>query len=281
MVDDPRLFGQIAAANSLSDVFAMGAQVLNALNIVCFDSCHFSSEILSEILAGADEKVRECGGVIIGGHSIESSELYFGLSVTGLVKNSEFWANNTARDGDILILTKPLGMGVLSTAIKGDMLDMADILEAAKYMSELNYYAIGALKGLRVHACTDITGFGLLGHMCEMLNDGIGFELFYSQVPILQSAKMMANMGLIPEGSYKNRDFVGGFLGNDENAQDVLNADILLFDAQTSGGLLLAVDEKDAMSALNNLKSARYECASIIGKVTKRAKNKNLISILP
>lgn len=277
VVDDPRVFGNIAAANSLSDVFAMGAKVLNALNIVCFDSCHFDNEVLSEILAGANEKVRECGGAIIGGHSISSVELYFGLSVTGLVKTAEFWANNTAQDGDILVLTKPLGMGVLSTAIKADMLKMNEILEAARIMSELNFYAIDALKGLRVRACTDVSGFGLLGHLCEMLNDKICFEIYASCVPILPSARTMADMGLIPGGTYKNKEFVNKFLINSKGQ----NADILLFDAQTSGGLLLAIDEKDANIALNNLKNARYEQTSIIGRVKKRTTNKNLIEILP
>lgn len=280
VVDDPRIFGNIAAANSLSDVFAMGAQVLNALNIVCFDNCNFDNEILSEILAGANEKVRECGGAIIGGHSISSAELYFGLSVTGLVKKGEFWANNTARDGDILLLTKPLGMGVLSTAIKADMLEMSEILEAARYMSELNFYAIDALKGLKVHACTDITGFGLLGHLCEMLNNEICFEIYNSLVPVLSSARAMADMGIIPGGTHRNKNFVNEFLAN-AGVKSTQNADILLFDAQTSGGLLLAIDEKDANTALNNLKNARYEQTSIIGAVKKRIKSENLIEILP
>ena len=175
------------------------------------------------------------------------------------------------------MLTKPLGMGVLSTAIKADMLKMNEILEAARIMSELNFYAIDALKELRVRACTDVSGFGLLGHLCEMLNDKICFEIYASCVPILPSARTMADMGLIPGGTYKNKEFVNEFLINSKGQ----NADILLFDAQTSGGLLLAIDEKDANIALNNLKNAHYEQTSIIGRVKKRTTNENLIEILP
>lgn len=260
VVDDPYLYGQIAAANSLSDVFAMGAKVINALNIVGFDSCHFEAEILSEILQGGLSKVRECGGALVGGHSITTKEMYYGLSVTGAVHPSKFWANNTACAGDVLILTKPLGMGAISTAIKADILDLASIKEAVLYMAQLNFYAVDAMSEICVSAATDITGFGFLGHLSEMLRGDIGFEIFADKVPILNSAKEMSSMGLLPAGSYKNREFASKFVSGKE-------ADILLYDAQTSGGLLIAVNENKASLALKRLKEAGYELSQIVGAV--------------
>ena len=276
VVDDPYLYGQIAAANSLSDVFAMGAQVINALNIVGFDSCNLDSEILSQIMQGGLSKVRECGGVIVGGHSIATPEMYYGLSVTGRVHPKKFWANYTSKVGDVLILTKPLGMGALSTAIKADMLNLEQIKEAARYMSQLNFYAVGAMEGIRVNAATDVTGFGFLGHLSEMGRDDISFEIFTRDVPILASAREVAAIGLLPEGSYKNREFCAKFLNMDAN-----DADILLFDAQTSGGLLLAVDANDAKNALKRLKEAGYEMTSVVGTVNERKLGQNLLNLKP
>ncbi len=276
VVDDPYLYGQIAAANSLSDVFAMGAQVINALNIVGFDSCNLDSEILSQIMQGGLSKVRECGGVIVGGHSIATPEMYYGLSVTGHVHPKKFWANYTSKAGDVLILTKPLGMGALSTAIKADMLNLEQIKEAAGYMSQLNFYAVGAMEDIRVNAATDVTGFGFLGHLSEMGRDDISFEIFTGDVPILASAREVASIGLLPEGSYKNREFCAKFLNIDAN-----DADMLLFDAQTSGGLLLAVDANDAKNALKRLKEVGYETTSIVGTVNERKLGQNLINLKP
>lgn len=236
----------------------MGGQVLTALNIVGFDSCHFSENILAEILHGGKSKVVECGGKLVGGHSIETPEMYYGLSVIGTVHPKKFWSNNTARVGDILLLTKPLGMGVLSTAIKGDFLNLDEVKEAAFYMKMLNYYALDALKDIRVTACTDVTGFGLLGHASEMLNDKITLKFDTSKVPILQSAIKSAEFGLLPAGAYKNLEFIKKFTNKEP--------DILLCDPQTSGGLLIAVDEKDALKALQNLKNAGYEMTAIIGE---------------
>ena len=276
VVDDPYLYGQIAAANSLSDVFAMGAQVINALNIVGFDSCNLNSEILSQIMQGGLSKVRECGGVIVGGHSIATPEMYYGLSVTGQVHPKKFWANYTSKVGDTLILTKPLGMGALSTAIKADMLNLEQIKEAAGYMSQLNFYAVGAMEGIRVNAATDVTGFGFLGHLSEMGRDDISFEIFTGDVPVLASAREVASIGLLPAGSYKNLEFCAKFLNIDAN-----DADILLFDAQTSGGLLLAVDADDTQKALKRLKEAGYEMTSVVGTVNERKLGQNLINLKP
>ena len=262
MVDDPFIFGQIAAANSLSDVFAMGGRVLNALNIVGFDSCNLSGEILGEILRGGQDKVAECGGVIVGGHTIETQQMYYGLSVTGVVSPSRFWSNNSAREGDALILTKPLGTGVLSTAIKADLLNSAQIKQAVETMRQLNFYAVDALKGINVTAATDVTGFGFLGHLSEMLNDKISFEIYAGNVPVIAVAREFADMGIIPEGSYKNREFASKFVS--------VEADILLYDAQTSGGLLLAVPQSEANSALSRLKDAGYENSAVLGAATAK-----------
>lgn len=262
VVDDPFIFGQIAAANSLSDVFAMGGKVLNALNIVGFDSCNLSGEILGEILHGGRDKVAECGGVIVGGHTIETQQMYYGLSVTGVVSPSRFWSNNSAREGDALILTKPLGTGVLSTAIKADLLNSAQIKQAVETMRQLNFYTVDALKGINVMAATDVTGFGFLGHLSEMLNDKISFEIYAGNVPVIAVAREFADMGIIPEGSYKNREFASKFVRGE--------ADILLYDSQTSGGLLLAVPQSEANSALSRLKDAGYENSAVVGAATAK-----------
>lgn len=262
VVNDPFIFGQIAAANSLSDVFAMGAKVITALNIIGFDSCHFGNEIMSEILKGGKSKVKECGGIITGGHTIETPEMYYGLSVTGLVNPTKFWSNNTAKVGDVLILTKPLGSGVASTAIKGDFANIAQIKEAVFYMSQLNFYAVEALKDLSVHAATDITGFGLLGHASEMLNSQISLKFDSLKIPFMSFATKFRDLGLIPAGGYRNLEFVSQFLNK--------KPDILLTDPQTSGGLLVAVLEKDAPKALKNLQNLGYEKAAIIGEVIQR-----------
>lgn len=263
VVNDPFIYGQIAAANSLSDVFAMGGEVINALNIVGFDSCNLAPEILGEILRGGADKIKECGGIIVGGHTIETQQMYYGLSVTGRVHPDKFWANNTAIKGNVLILTKPLGSGILSTAIKADLLSMEQIKEAATIMAQLNFYALKALDGIKVYGATDVTGFGFLGHLSEMLNEKISFEIYEKNVPIIASAKEFANMGIIPEGSYKNREFAKHFIDKE--------ADILLFDAQTSGGLLLAVGEKDAMLAVKRLKEVGYEHSAIVGSAVSKS----------
>lgn len=313
VADDPFIFGQIAAANSLSDVFAMGGSVINALNIVGFDGCHFSGEILAEILAGGADKVAECGGVIVGGHTIQTSETYYGLSVTGRVDPRKFWSNNAANEGDALILTKPLGTGVLSTALKADMLDARGIEAAVETMRRLNFAAVRAMEGVSVSAATDVTGFGFLGHLSEMLNERVNFEIFAREVPILSAAASAAALGIIPEGSYKNREFAEKFVdfsalrgenfsragdeilaasglkgenfsgvkarnlgaasdtdGSVRNDVVKFNGDeILLFDAQTSGGLIIAVSQKDALFALNRLKDAGYENSAIVGVATR------------
>ena len=266
LVDDPFIFGQIAAANSLSDVFAMGGEVINALNIVGFDDCHFSNEILREILRGGKDKIKECGGVLVGGHTISTPEIYYGLSVTGRVNPRKFWSNNTAREGDLLILTKPLGTGIIATAIKAEFLKFEEFRDAIDSMILLNFYAVGALAGLKIHAATDVTGFGLLGHALEMINESVSFKIYPSKIPLLKSVARCLDEGLIPAGSYKNLKFIAPGVDSEP--------DIALCDAQTSGGLLLAVAENDAARALVNLKNAGYASSAIIGEVVARAEHK-------
>lgn len=259
VVNDPYMYGQIAAANSLSDVFAMGGEVVTALNLVGFDGCHHPYELLREILEGGRDKVLECGGVVTGGHTIETPEMYYGLSVTGRVHPKRFWRNNTPQIGDVLVLTKPLGMGVLSTAIKADMLSRSEILEAANSMAMLNVYAMRILREYSVHACTDVTGFGLLGHGLEMANNKVTLAFNEDSIPILQSAKTYADMGIIPAGTYANKTHVNFTCKEVDN--------ILLYDAQTSGGLLVSIAESEAKEALPKLQDAGYEFSAIIGEV--------------
>ncbi len=264
VVDDPFIYGQIAATNSLSDIYAMGAEPINALNLVGYDSCNLNKEILNEILQGGASKAKESGASIIGGHTIETPEMYYGLSVTGLINPNKIWRNNTPNIGDILILTKPIGSGVLSTAIKADLASKEDIKEVSSYMSRLNKYAKEVLDDFKVSACTDITGFGLLGHALEMTNEKVSLEFFSHEIPYLSSATSLSNMGIIPEGSYKNKQFVIPHLKYNKD----LN--ILLCDAQTSGGLLVAVDEKQAQKALKQIRENGDERAEIVGQAIKR-----------
>lgn len=259
VVNDPYMYGQIAAANSLSDVFAMGGEVVTALNLVGFDGCHHPYELLREILEGGRDKVLECGGVVTGGHTIETPEMYYGLSVTGRVHPKRFWRNNTPQIGDVLVLTKPLGMGVLSTAIKADLLSRSEILEAANSMAMLNVYAMRILREYDVHACTDVTGFGLLGHGLEMANNKVTLAFNEDSIPVLQSAKTYADMGIIPAGTYANKTHVSFTCKEVDN--------ILLYDAQTSGGLLVSMAESEAKEALPKLQDAGYEFSAIIGEV--------------
>lgn len=263
VVNDPFIFGQIAASNSLSDIFAMGGEALNALNLVGFDSKNFSDEILSEILLGAKDRIKESGAILVGGHSIQSSELFFGLSVLGKVDPNKFYSNNSAKVGDKLILTKPIGTGIISSSLKAKFLSIDEASEAINSMILLNSYAVDVLKDIRVNACTDITGFGLLGHMSEMLNNDISFKIFIKDVPKFEVVKKCMDNGFITGGSYRNAKFV-----------PIKDPDLLLCDPQTSGGLLISVDEKDANLALKRLRDVGYIKANIIGEVVPKSKER-------
>ncbi len=266
VVDDPYIYGQIAAANSLSDIFAMGATVCTALNIVAYDNCNVSREMLREILKGGADKVREAGGVLIGGHTIEDIEMKYGLSVTGIVHPDKILRNNNIQPGDKLILTKPLGLGVISTAIKADMVSDDIIEKAAFHMSYLNKTASELAVAIGVNAMTDVTGFGLLGHLSEMIDSGYGIDIYYDQIPIIEGSLDLSQTGLFPSGSYKNREyFQPGVKINNNSLDD--DRIMLLYDAQTSGGLLISVPEEKAIPLLDKLKTAGLEWCSIIGNV--------------
>lgn len=257
IVDSAYHFGAIAAANALSDVFAMGAEVINALNIVGFNTHDHDLELLEELLQGANDKVRECGALIVGGHTIKSNEIFFGLSVTGRVHPKKFIANNTAKEGDLILLSKPLGTGILSTALKAKILEEKYLNNMLKSMMSLNYKASQIALKFGVRAMSDVTGFGLLGHLKEMLNNSISFTIFTRELPFLEGVKEYFNQGLIPQGAYRNLEFVQEF-------QSSLSEErLLLCDPQTSGGLLIAVDEKKAMECLKNLEDENIQAKII------------------
>lgn len=243
MVDDPYTFGQIAAANALSDIYAMGGNPATAMNLLCFPSC-LDMSIMHDILAGGYDKVKESGAVIAGGHTIADPTPKYGLCVSGFAHPSEILSNSNAKTGDVLILTKPLGIGVMNTAAKAELLTESKVKEIAAIMSMLNKYAKECMSGLDVHACTDITGFSLIGHSYEMASGSSKtIEIFSDCIPIIDGALDYAKMGIIPEGMYNNFDYLKDkfTLASDINQelQDVL------LDPQTSGGLLISLPERN------------------------------------
>ncbi len=257
VVDSAYHFGAIAAANALSDIFAMGAEVINALNIVGFDNKNHNLELLGEILAGANDKVQEASGIVVGGHTIESAELFFGLSVTGKVHPKKFIANNTAQIGDVIILTKPLGVGILSTALKGGLLEKTHLNSMLESMLTLNLKASRLAVKFKASAMSDVTGFGLLGHLKEMLNPQISIRIFENSLPLLRGVREYFEMGLIPAGAYQNYEFM-------KKSYSHLQENALLFcSPETSGGLLIALNEKNANALLKALQDEGINAAII------------------
>ena len=273
VTDDPYLFGQIAAANALSDVYAMGGEPKLALNLAAFPNC-LNTEILGEILKGGADKVMEAGAILAGGHTISDNEPKYGLCVTGFVHPKKMWKNCGAEPGDLLVLTKPLGSGILSTAEKGGIIREAEHLEAAKTMTTLNKYATELAKEFQVHCCTDITGFGLAGHAMEMAKGSKKtFVIYAEKLPVLSGAREYAEMGLIPAGAYRNREF----LEKDMESRISGWREDLLFDPQTSGGLLLAMPPEDAAGLMGRLSGLELPSA-VVGEVTEE-KGKFLIFV--
>lgn len=268
VVDDPYIYGQIAAANALSDVFAMGAEVKTSLNIVGFDKKNISKDALGLILEGGNSKIKECGGVLIGGHTIESPEMYYGLSVTGLIEPNKIIRNNTPKIGDVLVLTKPLGMGILTTAIKRDLLDLKLIKYCAEIMASLNYKPSKLMRKYKVSSCTDITGFGLLGHALECINENVSFKISSLDVPIVKEAFELATKDVIPGGTKRNLKYVESKVEFLPNISDIYK--LLLCDAQTSGGLLIAMNKNSAKKFLKELEEYSFGYASIIGEVVPK-----------
>ncbi len=266
IVDNPYEFGQIAAANSLSDIYAMGGRPITALNIVCFPIKELDSSILKEILCGGIDKVHEAGGVVVGGHSVEDKEPKYGLSVTGIVHPENFVTNKGARPGDTLILTKPIGTGVLATAYKGRLVGEDVFHGIVSIMSSLNRGASEAMMEVGVNGATDITGFGLIGHALEMAEaSSVTIELEAGRVPIIPEALDLVNMGMIPEGDYANKRFCEKkVVVLDEIPTSLLD---LLFDAQTSGGLLISVSQEKAPLLMEKLKERCDTEFAMIGRV--------------
>jgi selenide,water dikinase len=269
IVDDPYMFGQIAAANSLSDVWAMGGEPAVALNIVGFPNC-LDPAILGDILAGGAMKVKEAGAVLVGGHSVQDDEPKYGLCVSGFVHPDKIFKNFGCRPGDILVLTKQIGSGVVNTAIKAEMASPSAIREAQTVMASLNKKGKQVVEKYEVSACTDITGFGLLGHCVEMAQASeVTFEIRVKDVAYFEDAIDYAKMGLVPAGAYKNRGYSIGMVEPGAVEEHYLD---LLYDPQTSGGLLISVSPKHVQEMLRDFEKAGMDTAvSIIGKVAEKS----------
>ena len=267
MVDDPFTFGQIAAANALSDVYAMGGEPRLALNVVAFPNC-LGAEVLGEILAGGASKVKEAGAVLAGGHSINDEEPKYGLCVSGFVKPDRIWKNGGARTGDVLLLTKPLGVGLINTAVKAGMASEEAERKAVESMSCLNKLAMEVLREVEVHSCTDVTGFGLTGHALETARaSGKSLVIQTDKLEVLPDALFYASMGLVPEGTYRNKAFNKKDVRLEEQVDEAMED--LVFDPQTSGGLLVSLKREDAENVLVRLAEAGYPLkAGIVGAVT-------------
>jgi selenide,water dikinase len=267
IVDDPYTFGQIAVANALSDVYAMGGKPITAMNIVCFPVETMDISVLREILKGGLDKLREAEVVLLGGHSVDDSELKYGLSVTGVIHPQKIMTKGGAQAGDILVLTKPLGTGLISTAQKGELADEEAVNASVKYMTTLNKEASEAMMSVGVNACTDITGFGLLGHACEMAeNSKVGMEIDFSSIPLLPQVEEFAKMGLVPAGTYRNKEFRSDMVEFAPTCPEWVSD--VLFDPQTSGGLLISVFSEKVDELL--VKCGREAVA--IGRVTSEPK---------
>lgn len=264
VVDDPYVFGQIAATNSLSDVYAMGGEPKLAMNIICFPNC-LSTDTMTKILKGGYDKVTEANAIIIGGHTVEDDEPKYGLSVTGFIDPTDVLTNCNAKPGDYLILTKPIGIGIINTAIKAQMQSKEAYDKAIKNMLTLNKFAKDAMIKIGVNSCTDVTGFGLLGHGLEMAEGSkVTIKLYSEKIPVISEAYEYASMGLVPKGAYDNKNFIGNKVYFEKNISDELKD--ILFDPQTSGGLLISVNKDKALDLLEELENGPTECA-IIGEV--------------
>lgn len=268
MVDDPYTFGQIAAANALSDVYAMGGEPTVAMNIVCFPSCH-DMNVLGEILRGGFDKVKEAGCLLVGGHTVDDQEPKYGLSVSGTVHPNDVLANSTAKVGDKLILTKPIGAGIMNTAMKAELVDQKTSDYVVECMTHLNMYAAKSFKKFKVNAATDVTGFGMMGHSIEVAKgSGVTIRLYSEQIPMLNGAVEFAQMGIIPEGAYKNMGYAQEDSYIDPSVPEAV-ADVL-HDPQTSGGLLVSVPADIADALVEDMLANGSITAKIVGEVVEK-----------
>lgn len=269
IVDDPYMFGQIAAANALSDVYAMGGIPKTVLNIVGYPIKKLGPEILAQILKGSSDKVEETGAQIVGGHSIDDSEPKFGLSVTGTVHPEKIYQNIGARPGDVLVLTKPIGVGIQTTALKRNMLTKEQIHRVTDVMRSLNKYAAECLAQFKPNAVTDITGFGLLGHAFEMATGSqVSLTIFNQNVPVLPGTLELAEDGIVPGGSKSNHRWLINDV--DYNKDLTETEQLILCDAITSGGLLISLPKQEATTFIDSLKSTFAIQAEVIGEVTEK-----------
>jgi selenide,water dikinase len=269
VVDDPYTYGQIAAANALSDIYAMGGQPTTALNIVCWPQAGLPGEILAAILRGGSEKAREAGVTIVGGHSVADEEVKYGMAVTGVIDPRHIIRNVGARVGDAIILSKPLGTGILMTAFKRDRLADEYYASAVRAMAELNAATAAAMLKYEVHAATDITGFGLAGHASKLADgSGVTLRIEESDLPLLPGAIELVREGMIPGGGRRNRDFYGWLVKISDEVSDEMAE--IVFDPQTSGGLFIALPERDAPKLLADLHQQGNSDAAIVGHAIAR-----------
>lgn len=266
VVDSPEYFGKIAAANSLSDVYAMGGKPLIALNVVCFPTDCEPLDVLKEILNGGAQKVIEAGAMLAGGHSVQDEEPKYGLVVFGEVKKDRMWTVGTAKPGDVLILTKPIGTGIAVTAIKAGLFSEENINAAVQVMATLNSIPKVLSEEIckTVTACTDLTGFGLAGHSLDLLSDGTALEIEMERLPLLPGIEEMSGMGLIPAGAYRNKEHSGSKVINDSKM--AIFAEDLVFDPQTSGGLLIAIPPEYEAELLRQLHAGGFAHSTRIGQ---------------
>lgn len=266
IVDDPYMFGQIAVANALSDVYAMGGKPLTAMNIVCFPTQSMDISVLKNILRGGIDKMAEAKVVLVGGHSVDDTELKYGLSVTGTINPKRLVTNSGAKAGDKLVLTKPLGTGIINTAVKAGMVNKKTVDKLTTSMAKLNDKASELMQEIGVHACTDITGFGLLGHTVQLAKSSqVGININVTALPFFPEAGEFAKQGLCPAGLHNNRDFYSPGI---RIASEVpTHIQDILYDPQTSGGLLIALSPRKSELLLDRLHQAGVEDAVIIGEV--------------
>ncbi|WP_305862872.1 selenide, water dikinase SelD [Helicobacter cholecystus] len=262
IVDDPFIYGQIAASNALSDIFAMGAVAKTAMNLLMWDQDHISKEMISDILKGGAQKLKEARAVLLGGHSVGDLEQKYGLSVSGVVHPQKIWRNHRAQIGDVLVLCKALGTGIVSTALKNKHIAYSPNLEAIESMTQLNLKASLCAREFDIHACTDITGFGLVGHLLEMCADNKSAQIFFDDVPLFDGLNALIHAGQIPNGSKKNYHYLSQFVDNKLQEKE----SITLFDAQTSGGLLFALPKDQAPRLVESLRFLGYTKSAIIGE---------------
>ena len=268
IVDDPYTFGAIAAANALSDIYAMGVKPVMALNIVGFPVNELSLDILVEILRGGADKAKEAGIPIAGGHSIEDKEPKYGMVVTGLAHPDRIITNSGAKPGDVLILTKPIGTGIITTAVKAEVAAQESIDAAVKVMSTLNRAAAECMMKTGVNSCTDVTGFGLLGHLYEMISaSGMGAEMSYSKVPLIPGTWELADELIIPAGTSRNHEYLGDYVIWSDGLE--YEEQMILCDAQTSGGLLISVPAEKSAALIESLEGSGALAAARIGRITE------------